>query len=226
MIKTQQANRGWKGFIVPIPNCTTTGLAITLYPLYSFRIGKVYVTSIQAVSGAGRSPGVKALDIIDNIIPYINGEEEKVKREVKKILGVCRPDFDGYHIDNHFVSVSATCTRGSVLDAHFESVFVRLEDKIEAASVLGAIAKFNERVAQELEGLPSAPKQMIIVHEDPFMPQPRVVRDIDGGMATSVGRIRCDDHEVQYVLVSHNTKMGAAKGAVLVAELLMKKGYI
>ncbi len=223
LLKQQRKTRGWKGFITPIPNCTTTGLAITLKPLYdAFGIRAVIMTSLQAMSGAGRSPGVLGLDIIDNVIPYIANEEEKVQRETQKILGTLA----GATIKPASFAVSCTCTRVNVREGHTESVFVSTEKKSEPEDVARAMREF---AGLKGSGLPSAPKQMIVVYTDPFRPQPRLDRDNDNGMATVVGRIRQDvalENGIKYVLVSHNTKMGAARGAVLVAELLIKEGYI
>ncbi len=224
LINVQRKSRGWKGFITPIPNCTTTGLAITLKPIYdSFGVNAVIMTSMQALSGAGRSPGVIGLDILDNIIPYIVGEEEKVQRETQKILG----KFAGDSITPARFNVSCTCTRVNVREGHTESVFVSTCKPCEVSDVIKAMREYKGS-AKESE-LPSAPKHFILVHEDPFRPQPRLDRDAEDGMATVVGRVRKDsvlENGIKYLLVSHNTKMGAAKGAVLVAELLIRDGYI
>lgn len=224
LINVQRKARGWKGFITPIPNCTTTGLAITLKPIYeSFGVDAVIMTSMQALSGAGRSPGVIGLDILDNVVPYIAGEEEKVQRETQKILG----KFAGSSVNLAKFNVSCTCTRVNVREGHTESVFVSTQKGCEVNDVVRAMREYCGS-ANEVE-LPSAPKRMIIVHEDPFRPQPRLDRDAEDGMATVVGRIRKDNvlkNGIKYLLVSHNTKMGAAKGAVLVAELLIRDGYI
>jgi aspartate-semialdehyde dehydrogenase len=224
LIGLQRKARGWKGFITPIPNCTTAGLAISLKPIYeSFGVNAVIMTSMQALSGAGRSPGVIGVDILDNVIPFIAGEEEKVQRETQKILG----GFAGSSVNPARFTVSCTCTRVNVREGHTESVFVSTEKACEVNDVAMAMRECNGS-ANEVE-LPSAPKHMIVVHEDPFRPQPRLDRDTEDGMATVVGRIRKDSalkNGIKYVLVSHNTKMGAAKGAVLVAELLIRDGYI
>jgi aspartate-semialdehyde dehydrogenase len=224
LINVQRKARGWKGFITPIPNCTTAGLAITLKPIYeSFGVNAVIMTSMQALSGAGRSPGVIGLDILDNVIPFIAGEEEKVQRETQKILG----KFTDNSVSPAKFNVSCTCTRVNVREGHTESVFVSTQKDCEAGDVARAMREYKSS-ANEVE-LPSAPNHMIVVHEDPFRPQPRLDRDAEDGMATVVGRIRKDNvlnNGVKYVLVSHNTKMGAAKGAVLVAELLIRGGYI
>jgi aspartate-semialdehyde dehydrogenase len=166
---------------------------------------------------------VIGLDILDNVIPFIAGEEEKVQRETQKILG----SFAGSSVNPAKFNVSCTCTRVNVREGHTESVFVSTQKACEVNDVARAMREYNGS-ANEVE-LPSAPKHMIIVHEDPFRPQPRLDRDAEDGMATVVGRIRKDNvlkSGIKYVLVSHNTKMGAAKGAVLVAELLIRDGYI
>jgi aspartate-semialdehyde dehydrogenase len=223
LLEQQRKARNWKGFITPIPNCTTAGVAITLKPIYdSFGIRSVIMTSLQAMSGAGRSPGVLGLDIIDNVIPYIPNEEEKVQRETQKILGALT---DKTIQPARFV-VSCTCTRVNVSEGHTEAVFVSTAKSCDPKDVAQAMRQYD---GQEALSLPSAPKQMIVVLDDPFRPQPRLDRDTDDGMATAVGRIRTDtalENGIKYVLVSHNTKMGAAKGAVLVAELLISENYI
>ncbi|HEV8441321.1 MAG TPA: aspartate-semialdehyde dehydrogenase [Methylomirabilota bacterium] len=224
LISVQKRNRGWNGFVTPVPNCTTTGLAMTLKPLdEAFGIQDVIMTSLQGVSGAGRSPGVVALDIIDNVVPFIPKEEEKVETETRKILG----RIAGETVKPAAFRVSATCTRVPVLDAHTEVVSVSLK---KAATVDEAKRALREHGKEFLAlGLPSSPAVLIDVSEDPFRPQPRLDRDREGGMLTAVGRVRADHvlpNGIKYVLVSHNTKMGAAKGAVLVAEYLLHQGHI
>jgi aspartate-semialdehyde dehydrogenase len=223
LIDVQRKRRGWKGFITPGPNCTTVGLAITLAPLRdAFGVSRVIMTSLQAVSGAGRSPGVLALDITDNLVPYIPKEEDKVERETKKILG----RLAGETITDSCIAVSCTCTRVPVLEGHTESVFVGLDKPASLDAVKAAMRGFGKELAAL--GLPSFPKALITIEEDPFRPQPRLDRDRDGGMTTTVGRLREEPvlGGVKYVLCSHNTKMGAAKGALLTAEYLAHKGYI
>jgi aspartate-semialdehyde dehydrogenase len=218
LLNVQRKNRGWKGFIAPLPNCTTTGMAITLKPMLDrFGVEKVFMTSMQALSGAGRSPGVIALDIMDNVIPYIPKEEEKVQVETKKILGSMN---DG-SIAPAQMKVSCTCTRVPVLDGHTESVFVETKKTAEAEEVKQEMLKFSRNVS--IKNLPTAPKDYIVVHDDPTRPQPRIDRELNDGMTTVVGRLRKDtafDNGIKYVLLSHNEKMGSAKGAVLLAELL------
>ena len=224
LLRAQSAKRGWKGFIAPNPNCTTVGLAYTLAPLHrAFGVARVHMVSMQSVSGAGRSPGVIALDIIDNLIPYIPKEEEKVQKETKKILGTVTAT----GIEPAAFSVSSTCTRVAVIEGHTEAVHVELQRATTADEIAAAWRSFGA----DLKGpsLPSAPPALIHVHDDPFRPQPRLDRDLNDGMTTAVGRLRVDDSTTngwKYVLVSHNTKMGAAKGAVLLAELLHAQGFV
>jgi aspartate-semialdehyde dehydrogenase len=224
LLSVQKKSRGWKGFVVPIPNCTVTGLVITLKPLLDrFGLESVVVTSMQGLSGAGRSPGVIGLDVIDNIIPFVPKEEDKVEKEAAKIFG----SFAGKLIQPHAAVVSATCTRANVMDGHTESVSASLGVKATVDQVKAALREYRNE-AWELK-LPTAPEQWIRVHDDPFRPQPRLDRNNGAGMTTSVGRVREDKalkSGIKYVLVSHNTRMGAAAGAVLVAEWLLAEGYI
>jgi aspartate-semialdehyde dehydrogenase len=224
LIPVQKKNRGWKGFVTPVPNCTTTGLAMTLKPLHEhFGIQQVLMTSMQACSGAGRSPGVIGLDIMDNVIPYIPKEEEKVEKETQKILGIIK----GEEIISAPFPVSATCTRVPVLEAHTEAVYVSLKKPVTVDEVKKAMREWGKDfIALKL---PSCPPALMEVTDDPFRPQPRLDRDRQGGMVTSVGRVRADHalaNGVKFMLVSHNTKMGAAKGGMLVAEYLIHKGHI
>jgi len=224
LIDAQRRSRGWKGFITPLPNCTTMGMVITLKPIFdAFGLERVLMTSMQGISGAGRSPGVVGLDIVDNIVPFIQGEEEKVAKETGKILGVLG---EGGIAPAPF-PVSATCTRAAVLEGHTESVFLSTRESCTPADVEDAFNRFGKEFAEY--NLPSAPRRLITVHQDPYRPQPRLDRDADSGMTTSVGRVRRDDalgNGIKYMLVSHNTKMGAAKGAVLVAEYLAVAKYV
>jgi aspartate-semialdehyde dehydrogenase len=224
LLNIQRKNRNWKGFIAPLPNCTTTGMAITLKPILDrFGIDRVFMTSMQAISGAGRSPGVIALDILDNIIPYIPKEEEKVQVETKKILG----QLNNGSITPAQLKVSCTCTRVPVLDGHTESVFVETKQRADAEEVKEEMLKFSKNVT--IADLPSAPKDYIIVHDDPTRPQPRIDREVNDGMTTVVGRLRKDtvfENGIKYVLLTHNEKMGSAKGAILLAELFKSKKII
>ena len=224
LLEFQKKNRKWKGWIAPLPNCTATGLAITLKPLYEkYGVKKVLMTSMQAISGAGRTPGVAAMNITDNIIPYIPNEEEKVRKETRKILGKLK---DG-KIEDADIRVSCTCTRVPVIDGHTESVFVETKQDIDPDKAKELYMESNKSIS--VAGLPSAPEEYYAFHEDPTRPQPRIEREVGGGMTTTIGRVEKEelfDHGLKYVLFSHNKKMGSAKGAVLLAEVLYKKGKI
>jgi len=224
LLEVQKKNRGWKGWVAPLPNCTTTGLAITMKPLYEkYGAKKVMMTSMQAISGGGRSPGVSAMDVTDNIIPYIPKEESKVRIETKKILGKLK---DG-KIEPADIRVSCTCTRVPVIDGHTESVFVETEKEVDPKNAKETYEQYNKEIS--VAGLPSAPKDYYAVHDDPTRPQPRIERQVGGGMTTTIGRLEKEelfDHGLKYMLFSHNKKMGSAKGAVLLAEMLYKKDKI
>jgi len=178
------------------------------------------MTSMQAVSGAGRADGVLALDVIDNVVPFIPGEEEKVARETRKILGRWTDRFTPAS-----VALTCTCTRVNVQDGHTEAVFCATERPADAAAAEDAMEAF---AADGLAGLPSAPPRLLQVVRDPYRPQPRRDRDAGGGMTVTVGRVRTDDAlgGVKYIVLSHNTKLGAGKGAVLLAEWLTREGHI
>jgi aspartate-semialdehyde dehydrogenase len=222
LVKRQQRERGWKGFVAPIPNCTTTGLAVVLAPLVrAFGVHSVIMTSMQALSGAGRSPGVSSLDILDNVIPFIPKEEEKVQRETSKILG----GLDGEVIVPLALPISAHCNRVNVRDGHTECVSAGLGRAASLDEVDTALRAFGREFTDL--GLPSAPPELIHVSRDPYRPQPRLDRSLNDGMTTVVGRLREDPvlpHGIRLVLLSHNTKLGAAKGACLVAEYLVQGG--
>ncbi len=222
MIETQKQKRGWKGCIITLPNCTATGLAITLKALDdSYGVEAAMVTTMQGISGAGRD--LAALDIVENIIPYIPREEERVTIETRKILGHFKDD----HVDELDLKVSATCTRASVIAGHTEAVAVALKKRASVEDVINCFENFGREFTKL--GLPTSPRHMITVHRDPMRPQPRLDRDAQGGMTTSVGRIRPDEvltHGMKYLLVTHNACMGAGKGAVLVAEYLKHARYL
>ncbi|MGE5529655.1 MAG: aspartate-semialdehyde dehydrogenase [Patescibacteria group bacterium] len=221
LLLTQQKKRGWKGFVAPKPNCTTAGLVVSLKPILDrFGLKTVVVTSMQALSGAGRTPGVIGLDVIDNLLPYIPGEEEKTESESRKILGALR----GEEIVPATFTVSATCTRVPVLDGHTVVVYAETECACPLDEAARAMREFG-RGCPEL-GLPSAPQEFIHLTGDPFRPQPRIDRERGGGMTATVGRLRRDpawQNGLRYVCLSHNTKFGAAKGSLLTAEYLVKE---
>ncbi len=204
LIPIQKRNRGWKGFITTDPNCSTIQMAMTLKPLMQFGLRQVMVTTMQALSGAGY-PGVASLDIIDNIIPYIGKEEEKMELESNKILG----NFDGKAVKNADFTVSASCNRVHVKDGHLESVFVKLDKNPSLEEVETAFGTFKGE-PQELK-LPSAPENPIVIRKETNRPQPRFDRDAGKGMAVSVGRIRMDPiMTMKYMCLGHNTIRGGA----------------
>jgi aspartate-semialdehyde dehydrogenase len=222
LVKRQQRERGWKGFVVPIPNCTTTGMVIALAPIARrYGLEAAIMTSMQALSGAGRNPGVHSLDILDNVIPFIPKEEEKVQRETQKILGA----LEGDRIVPLGIPVSAHCNRVNVRDGHLECVSAALARRAAVEEVVEAM-RSSGREFVDL-GLPSSPPELVHVTSDPYRPQPRIDRSRGDGMTTVVGRVREDPvlrNGVKFVVLSHNTKMGAAKGATLVAEYLVHQG--
>jgi aspartate-semialdehyde dehydrogenase len=220
LVPIQKRNRGWKGFISTDPNCSTIQLAMTLKPLMAFGLSRVVVSTMQALSGAGY-PGVPSLDIIDNVIPFIFNEEEKMESESLKILGV----FDGKEVKNAGIVISSSCNRVNVTDGHLESVFVELDSKPTIEEVEQAFKKFSG-APQKLK-LPSAPEKPIIVRKEVNRPQPRYDRDEGKGMSIVVGRIRTDPvMTVKYMCLGHNTIRGAAGAAILSAELMTTKGLI
>lgn len=225
LLEAQRA-RCWRGWVAPIPNCTATGLVVALAPLVErFGVRAALLTSLQAVSGAGRSPGVAALDVLDNVVPYIAKEEGKVEAETRKILG--RWVQGSARVEEHPLRLSATCTRVAVQDGHTESVSVSLGRPASLEEVKDAFRSWPG--AAEVRDLPSSPPRWIELLEAVDRPQPRLDRDTHGGMATTIGRVREDavlENGVKFVLVTHNTKMGAARGAVLVAELMRARGRL
>jgi len=220
LIPVQKERRGYDGFITTDPNCSTIQLVLSLKPLEKFGIKKVLVSTMQALSGAGY-PGVPSMDIIDNVVPFISGEEEKLERETLKIMG----RFDGDKITYADFKVSASCNRVNVSDGHLECVFVELEQEPSIEEVKEAFRNF--RGEPQRLNLPSAPKNPIIVREERDRPQPRYDRDAEGGMSVVVGRVRKDPiMTVKYLCLGHNTIRGAAGAGVLSAELLAAKKYI
>ncbi len=225
MIKTQQKNHGWKkGFIVVKPNCSIQSFLTPIYALEQagYSIDKIMTTTMQAISGAGY-PGVPSLDMIDNVVPFIGGEEEKTEQEPLKILGKI---INGKFVDKKNLKISATCTRVPVTDGHTAVVNILFKDKKPSKEEILKIWKDFKGEPQKLK-LPFAPFSPIIYIEEENRPQPKKDRDIDKGMAVIIGRLReCNVFDYKFVALSHNTIRGAAGGGILNAELLVKKGYI
>ena len=218
LIPIQKRLRNWKGFISTDPNCSTIQLVLSLKPLMKFGLKQIVVSTMQALSGAGY-PGVPSLDIIDNVVPYIAKEEEKLEIEALKILGT----FDGKTVQNAEFQLSASCNRVNVKDGHMESVFVKLDGNPSVEEVENAFANFKGE-PQKLK-LPSAPEHPIVVRKEPNRPQPRFDRDTGRGMSVVVGRVREDPiMTVKYMCLGHNTIRGAAGQGILSAELVVAKG--
>lgn len=209
------------GGIVTNPNCSTIGLVVPLHVLHrEFGVRRVNVVTLQAISGAG-IPGVSSMEILDNVVPYIGGEEEKLERETHKILG----DLGSSGIEPADITVSAQCTRVPVLDGHLEMVSVGLDGAPSPDQIREVLAAYRGQ-PQEL-GLPTAPAAPIHVMDAEDHPQPRLHRDLEGGMAVSVGRIRpCPLLTTRMAVLSHNTIRGAAGGALLCAELALAQGRV
>jgi len=221
-IAVQKANRGWSGFIATNPNCSTIHLVLALKPLQrAFGIDGVLVMTMQAVSGAGY-PGVPSLDMIDNVVPYIGGEEEKMQSESQKLLGGYST---GAGFDPATFVVSAHCNRVPVRDGHTECISVRLGGSPSLEDVIAAFESFRGK-PQEL-GLPSAPPQPVIVRRELNRPQPSFDRDDANGMASIVGRVReCPLLGTKFVVLGHNTIRGAAGASILNAELFKVEGLL
>ena len=213
LIDVQRDLRGWDGAIVTNPNCSVIMLALTLKPLVQFGIEDVKVATMQAVSGAGYN-GVASMAILDNVVPYIGGEEEKVEKEAQKLLG----RFDGSSVLDAEFDVSASCHRVPVLDGHTEAVWIRMADDPSPDEVRDAFLNFDPGL-----NLPTEPEKAIIVRREPDRPQPRLDRDAGNGMSVSVGRIR---EGIRYIAMGHNTIRGAAGASVLNAELMLSLGLL
>ncbi|MCH9648394.1 MAG: aspartate-semialdehyde dehydrogenase [Deltaproteobacteria bacterium] len=211
----------WAGGLATNPNCSTIGLMLALKPLEdAFGIEKVHVVTLQALSGAG-VPGVPSLQAVDNVVPFIGGEEDKLESETGKILG----RFDDGQIHHHSAVVSAHCNRVPVIDGHTLCVSVSLARPASPEDLFAAWNQYRGE-PQRLD-LPTAPAQPVHVLSQPDAPQPRLHRDLDGGMAATVGRLRpCPLLDYKFVTLSHNTLRGAAGGALLLAELALARGQI
>jgi len=221
LVLVQRNRHSWNGSIVTNCNCTATVVTLSLKPLFDdFGLKRVFLTSMQALSGAGY-PGMAALDLIDNTVPFIDGEEQKMQTEPLKMLGC----FDGNQVIEANFGISAQCNRVPVSDGHIVCVKVELD---QASSVDQVSKSFSNFVPNELvRGLPSSPSEFIKVFSEQDRPQPRLDRQNGGGMTTMVGRIiAASILDIRYVVLSHNTIKGAAGGSLQNAELFLKKGLI
>ena len=216
LIEVQRDERGWDGALLKNPNCSTITMVPPLAALdEAFGLTDVRVSTLQAVSGAGYD-GVTSMEIIDNAIPHIGGEEQKMETESRKLLGT----FDGAEISLHGMDVAASCNRIATIDGHLENVWADLEEDVSVAEAEDAMA--------EVTGidLPSSPEQLITVFDEPDRPQPRLDRNLENGMGVGVGGFRETADGVQLNCLAHNTMRGAAGASVLNGELLLENGYL
>jgi aspartate-semialdehyde dehydrogenase len=217
LIDVQRDERGWDGALIKNPNCSTITMVPTLAALDRFGLERVDVTTLQAVSGAGYS-GVTSMEIIDNAIPHIGGEEPKMETESRKLLGT----FDGAELSLHGATVNASCNRIPTLDGHLESLFVDLAEEPTPAEAREAMAEYPSA------DLPSSPDQLIHVfgEDEPDRPQPRLDRSRADGMQISAGGVQATDSGLKYNCLAHNTLRGAAGASLLNGELLAAEGWI
>lgn len=214
------------GYIITNANCSTTGVVVPLKALQDAfgPLDKVLINTMQALSGAGY-PGVSAFDLHDNVVPYISGEEEKIERETRKILGSVKADGTGY--DEVDAVVSAHCNRVPVLDGHTETISVSFKRRPAPSPEQVAKALREYTCDAQKLGCHSAPAQVITVHDEPDRPQPRLDRDHQNGAGVNVGRIReCPVLDIKFVVLSNNVMIGAATSSVMNAEIALAKGYL
>jgi len=217
-------NQDWRkqsgGYIVTNPNCSAIGLVLALKPLEErFGIESIFVTTMQAVSGAGY-PGVASLDILGNVVPYIKSEEEKLQEETLKLLGSLK----GTAVQPLDARISAHCNRVAVEDGHMESVSIKLRKKASREEILAAWQEFKPLAGQDLPTAPAQPVEFVTADD---RPQPRLDRMRGNGMASTVGRLRpCTLFDWKFTVLSHNTIRGAAGAALLNAELLVSLGKL
>lgn len=221
LIATQKANNGWSGFIVASPNCSTTSAILPLKIWHdAFDLTSIIMVTMQAISGAGY-PGVSAMDIMDNVIPYIGGEDYKLENEPKKLLGKVVAG----QMELADLKISAQVNRVPVLDGHLASVSVGMRHK---PTVEEAITTLKEWCPPAIcRELPTSPQRLLVYRNEPDRPQPRLDRDTGDGLAWTVGKVReCEVLDLRYLALTHNTLRGAASGAVLNGELLYVQGYL
>ncbi len=218
LVDVQKEKRGWEGFIITNPNCSAIVLTLSLKPLMEYGIKEVRVSTMQAVSGAGYA-GVPSMAIMENVIPFIGNEEDKMESEPQKILGTV----EGSRIKNAAFTICASCHRVPVMDGHTEAVWVKFEESVSEEEVKKAFKDFTTDIKTPFE-----PEKPIILREERDRPQPKLDRDAGRGMSVSVGRIRRGrvENEVKYIAEGHNTIRGAAGASILNAEVLVERGYI
>ena len=220
LIEEQPWRKESGGYMVTNPNCSTIGLVMALKPLEErFGIEQIFVTTMQAISGAGY-PGVASMDILDNVVPYIGNEEEKMEEETLKLLG----KLEGHGVTPLAARISASCNRVAVVDGHTESVSIKLKKAATREEILAAWAEFDPLAGQ---GLPTAPQPPVVWVPQVDRPQPRLDRNRGKGMAVTVGRLRpCGLLDWKFTALSHNTIRGAAGATILNAELLASLGKL
>jgi aspartate-semialdehyde dehydrogenase len=220
LIEEQPWRKQSGGYMVTNPNCSTIGLVMALKPLQErFGIEQIFVTTMQAISGAGY-PGVPSMDILDNVVPYIGSEEEKMEEETLKLLGTLQ----GHSVTPLAAKISASCNRVAVVDGHTESVSIKLKSPATKEEILAAWAEFNPLAGL---GLPTAPEPPVVWVPQNDRPQPRLDRNRGKGMAVTVGRLRpCGLLDWKFTALSHNTIRGAAGATILNAELLASLGKL
>lgn len=225
LIEMQKAKRGWHGAIVTNPNCTTVMLAVPLAILEEqFGLEAVIVTSMQAISGAGY-PGVSALDIEGNVIPFIRNEESKVESESNKIMGRLVKEGNTMSIAPALFAISATCARVPVIDGHTLSISVKLKSKKSLEKVVEAFQNYKPKTM--VYNLPSAPKHFLRFLEEDDRPQPRLDAEEEEGMCISLGRLRpCPILDFKFISLGHNTERGAAGASILNAEMALSMGML
>jgi aspartate-semialdehyde dehydrogenase len=214
LLEVQQDNRGWDGYIITNPNCSTIVMTVSLKPLMNFGLESIQVATMQAISGAGFA-GIPAMAIYDNVVPYIGNEENKMETEPLKLLG----EFNGAEILPADIKVSASCHRVPVIDGHTEAIWAGMEANPSPEEVREAFLNFDPKLGD----LPSEPAKALIVRDEVDRPQPRLDRNMGNGMSVSVGRIR---EGIRYIAMGHNTIRGAAGASVLNAELLHSMGKL
>ncbi|MCA9976082.1 MAG: aspartate-semialdehyde dehydrogenase, partial [Anaerolineales bacterium] len=221
LIPQQQAHYNWPGFIVASPNCSTTSAILPMKVFQdAFGLEAAIIITLQALSGAGY-PGVSSMDILDNVVPYIGGEDVKLENEPKKLLGA----FQNGALAMADMRISAQANRVPVLDGHLASVSVKLGQPATAEEAIAALQ--NWQPPQICRELPTSPQNLLVYRPEPDRPQPRRDRDTSDGLAWTVGKVRaCHVMDIRYMAITHNTLRGAASGSILNAELLAVQGYI
>lgn len=221
LIPTQKSNNNWPGFIAASPNCSTTSIILPMKALLDrYGLESAVVTTMQAISGAG-FPGVSSMSILDNIVPHIGGEDAKLEREPRKLLG----SVENGELTLAEIKMSAQANRVPVFDGHLASVSVKLGQTTTVEEVVATFESWRPpAICQEL---PSSPQSPLIYRHEEDRPQPRLDRDSEDGLAWTVGKARtCGVLDFRFMAITHNTLRGAASGSILNAELLVKQGYI